>query len=168
MESEGRRAMALHTTRRGLLALGAVLGLGALGGREARPDAPPGLLKALPPDHTLAERLNPILKGRTPRRERVALELPEIAEDGSVVPIHIRVDSPMTSQDYVRHIYLLVDGNPDPLIFEGILSPQLGRAEWWTKVRMAKSGNVRAIAETSKGELLSDERQIKVTLSGCG
>jgi sulfur-oxidizing protein SoxY len=165
--------MALHTTRRRLLALGtglglSALGLSSLGPRQVRPAEQPALLKAPPPDHTLDERLNPILKGRKPRHERVELEVPDIAEDGSVVPVHVRVDSPMTPQDYVRRLFLLVDNNPDPLIFAGTLSPQLGQVEWWTKIRMAKSSNVRAIAETSKGELLSDEREIKITLSGCG
>lgn len=150
--------------RRGFLIWAFSLVLLPLRRREAL--AAVELAKEPPPEHSLEERLNPILQGRTPKRERVTLELPEIAEDGRVVPVRIAVDSPMTEQDYVKRVYLLVDRNPDPGILTLESSPALG-AEWNLKIRMRESSNVRAIAEMSDGFLYSGEVAILVNRGGC-
>ena len=135
-----------------------------LGRREAR--AAVELAKEPPPEHSLEERLNPILRGRTPKAQRVTLELPPLAEDGRVVPVRITVDSPMTDKDFVRRLHLLVDRNPDPKILAIDSSPAMG-TEWNVKIRMRESSNVRVIAEMSDGSLYGAEVAILVNRGGC-
>jgi sulfur-oxidizing protein SoxY len=157
-----------HWTRRGVLALLAgIAGLSLFGRRTARAQDFE-IASEPPPNHTLEERLNPILAGRTPKMERVTFTLPEIAEDGAVVPVAISVDSPMTEKDYVKTVYLIVDKNPDPLIFTMKVFPALGAAEWQFKIRMADSGAVRALAEMNDGKLYGAQADIFVTKGGCG
>lgn len=120
------------------------------------------------PTYTLEERLEPILAGRVPKPERVTLTIPAYAEDGRVVPVHIAVESPMTDTDYVRALSLVVDNNPDPLIFTASLHPSLAKVEWKVNIRLADDSRVRAIAEMSDGELFVDETEVEVLLSGCG
>ena len=120
-----------------------------------------------PPNHTLDERLKPILAGRTPKLERVTLTLPEIAEDGAIVPVGISVDSPMSEKDHVKAVYLIVDKNPDPLIFTMGVFPALGAAEWQFKIRMAEATAVRALAEMNDGALFGAQVEILVNKGGC-
>lgn len=160
--------MNLSTSRRRLIKLAALVGLSAFIRPVTWAATRLDLVKEPPPEFSLESRLTPVLKGRKARHEQVTLDMPEVAEDGSVVPVHILVESPMTAQDHVNRLTLLVDHNPDPLIFTATVSPALGRLEWWTKIRMAKSSKVRVFAETNSGALFTDEREVVVTLSGCG
>lgn len=145
----------------------AALPLGAGRSRGAAEDQE--LLPEPPPEYTLAERLEPVLQGREPTEGRVRLELPEVVEDGSVVPIMIGVDSPMTEADHVRALHLFVDNNPDPHILTLEPSPALGAAEWRFKIRMRETTTVRAIAEMSDGRLYQKRiDDVVVHLSGCG
>jgi sulfur-oxidizing protein SoxY len=120
-----------------------------------------------PPSFTLEERLTPILAGRQPKSGRVSLVMPEIAEDGAVVPVAISVESPMTAADHVRAVYLIVDRNPDPLILSLKVHPSLGAAEWQFKIRMAEGSPVRALAEMSDGTLYEAQRDVHVNRGGC-
>jgi sulfur-oxidizing protein SoxY len=154
-------------TRRGFFGLlTGILGLSLFGRRAARAQDYE-IAKEPPPDHTLEERLTPILAGRTPKMERVTLTLPEIAEDGAVVPVGIAVDSPMTEKNYVKTVYLIVDNNPDPLIFTIKAFPALGAAEWQSKIRMAGPSPVRALAEMNDGTLYGAQVEIHVNKGGC-
>lgn len=142
--------------RRRVLATGAAAGLvaGALGPAAASP-----LL-----DAHLAE----ILAGRTPRAGRITLDTPEVAENGAMVAIGIRVDSPMTEADHVRRIFLIAERNPRPAVATFHLTPQMGRAEVQSRIRLAETQTVVAIAETSDGELHRAANRVVVTIGGCG
>jgi len=102
----------------------------------------------------------------TPRR--VTVSLPELAENGNSVPISVLVDSPMTVEDHVTEVRLIADRNPRPVIATFHFTPAMGRAEAATRIRLAATQNVIVLAKTSRGEVLSDRRQIKVTIGGCG
>ena len=159
----------IGTSRREFLAFAAGLLAWLPFARRAAVAAEEEETAPLPPrEYALEQRLNPILAGRTPRPERVTLEMPEIAEDGRVVPVHIAVESPMTERDYVKALHLLVDHNPDPLILSIELSPRIGRAEWNVKIRMRENSKVRALAEMSDGALFTAEMDVVVNTSGCG
>jgi sulfur-oxidizing protein SoxY len=152
----GRRAF--------LRALGGAFALTMLGVRRVR--AALELAKEPPPEHSLESRLSPILKGRTPKAERVTLELPPLAEDGRVVPVRFAVDSPMTAADHVKRVHLLVDHNPDPRILTIECTPAMG-TEWNLKIRMRESSNVRVIAEMNDDTLYGAEVAILVNRGGC-
>ncbi len=107
--------------------------------------------------------------GDAPAKEgKVAIQAPEIAENGATVPVIVRVDTPVTADSYVRRITLLADGNPNPEVAVFTLTPRSGKAEVSTRMRLAKTQNVVAVAELSDRSLWMTKKEIKVTIGGCG
>lgn len=99
---------------------------------------------------------------------RLSLVLPEIAENGGTVPLTVSVDSPMSEADHVTAVHIFCDGNPSPDMASYFLGPHNGKAEVAMRIRLMQTQNVVAVAETSTGEALRAQVQIKVTLGGCG
>jgi sulfur-oxidizing protein SoxY len=99
---------------------------------------------------------------------RVALKLAKIVEDGSSVPITVSVDSPMTAEDYVERIHLFPDKNPTPFAATFRLGPRCGKAEVSTRIRLAESQTVIAVAELSDGSAWMTASDVVVTVGGCG
>lgn len=114
------------------------------------------------------EQIAKFTGGQKPEEGRVALELPEIAENGNTVPISVKVDSPMTEDDYVKRVMVLADANPRPGVAVFHFTPAAGVAEAATRMRLAKTQNVLAIAEMSNGKYFLGKREVKVTIGGCG
>jgi sulfur-oxidizing protein SoxY len=98
---------------------------------------------------------------------RINLEVPRLAENGNIVPITVTVDSPMTEQDYVKSIHLFAESNPQPRIVDVELGPHNGRPRVATRVRVAISQHLHAIAVMSDGSLWSTAVEIEVTVGGC-
>lgn len=98
----------------------------------------------------------------------IKLELPEIAENGNTVPIKVSVDSPMTDADHVKAVHLFSEGNPAPEVASYRFSTMSGRAEASSRIRLAKTQNVVAVAEMSDGKFYMTKAQVKVTIGGCG
>ena len=98
----------------------------------------------------------------------VTLELPEIAENGNTVPLKVSVESPMTAEAYVKRVLIVADGNPNPAVATFKFSAKSGVAEASTRIRLAKTQNVIAVAELSDGSFKSAKKQVKVTIGGCG
>lgn len=94
----------------------------------------------------------------------VALDVPDRAEDGAVVPLAIRTRPP--AGRYVSKLYLVVDKNPSPLGAVFSLTPDSGRADIETRVRIDEYTHVRAIAETDDGKLYAAVRFVKAS-GGC-
>lgn len=99
---------------------------------------------------------------------KVKLELPKLAETGNVVPVSVEVDSPMTPEHYVKRIHLFAQKNPLPHILEVELGPYNGRARVSSRIRLASSQQVTAVALLSDESLWSAAVDIEVTVSGCG
>ena len=106
--------------------------------------------------------------GETPGSGRINLKTPEIAENGNTVPISVSVESPMTDDDYVESVIILADLNPRPGVATFKFSPASGKAEASTRMRLAKTQNVVAVAKMSDGSLFMDMKNVKVTIGGCG
>lgn len=102
------------------------------------------------------------------RRGRVKLDIALIAEDGTIVPTTITVDSPMIEADHVQAIHLFAERNPLPRVAAFHLGPHNGRAQVSTRIRLAEAQRVIAIARMSDGSLWSDEMQVEVSLTACG
>jgi sulfur-oxidizing protein SoxY len=98
---------------------------------------------------------------------RIKLEVPRLAENGNIVPVTVTVDSPMTEQDYVARIHLFAEDNPQPRIADIELSPYNGKPRVSTRVRVAISQHLHAVAEMSDGSLWSTAVEIEVTVGGC-
>lgn len=99
---------------------------------------------------------------------RVKIEIPQIAENGNVVPVTIEVESPMSADDYVKRIHVFSEHNPLPDMVEFELGPHNGKARVSTRVRLAKSQNVLAVATLNDDTLWSAQAIVEVTVSGCG
>lgn len=106
--------------------------------------------------------------GAEVKEEGVTLELPEIAENGNTVPLKVSVKSPMTAEAYVKRILVVADGNPRPGVATFKLSAKSGEASASTRIRLAKTQNVIAVAELSDGSFRMAKKTVKVTIGGCG
>ncbi|TQV78611.1 thiosulfate oxidation carrier protein SoxY [Denitrobaculum tricleocarpae] len=99
---------------------------------------------------------------------KISLEMPEIAENGNTVPLTVSVDSPMSGDDYVKRVMVLADANPRPGVATFHFSPKSGVAEASTRMRLARTQNVIAVAEMSDGSFHMAKATVKVTIGGCG
>jgi sulfur-oxidizing protein SoxY len=106
--------------------------------------------------------------GKVAEKGKIAIDLPEIAENGNTVPLSIVVDSPMAPDNYVSDILVLADGNPRPGVASFRLTPMAGRAEAATRIRLASTQNIIVVAKTSDGKFFTEQKQVKVTIGGCG
>jgi len=98
---------------------------------------------------------------------KVKLEVPRLAENGNIVPVKVSVDSPMSEEDYVRSIHLFTESNPQPRVVDVQLGPYSGRARIATRIRVAVSQQVHAVAAMSDGSLWSAAVDVEVTVGGC-
>lgn len=101
-------------------------------------------------------------------RERVTLDLPLLAESGNVVPTTVSVDSPMSESDHVTAIHLFAEKNNLPRILSVQIGPWNGKALVKTRIRLAESQQVLAVAVMNDGALFSAVADVEVTFSSCG
>ncbi len=98
---------------------------------------------------------------------RVKLGLPPLVENGHLVPLTVSVESPMTEADYVKAIHVFTDKNPLPEVISFYLGPRSGGATFSTRVRLADSEDVVAIAQMSDGSFWSERVHVIVTTAAC-
>jgi sulfur-oxidizing protein SoxY len=163
------------STRRSFLGRLAVAGAGLAGsGALLRTErllaAVPGLGPEDPevPNEQVARILKDLFGDRPIRRGHLSLDMPLVAEDGRIVPVIIESDLPMTAEQYVKAVHLIVDHNPDPHLAAYHLSPAIGSVALQTRIKMKRTTWVRAILETSTGDVWADYAHVNVSLNGCG
>jgi len=98
---------------------------------------------------------------------KVKLDIPPLVENGNTVLMTVSVTSPMTESDYVKSIHVFNEKNPQPNIGNFYLGPQAGRAQVSTRIRLADSQKVTAIAQLSDGSFWSTSVDVVVTLAAC-
>lgn len=106
--------------------------------------------------------------GKTPTEGRVRLDLPEIAENGNTVPMTVAVESPMTREAHVTQVLVVADGNPRAGVVTFNFSPASGVAEANTRIRLARTQNIIAVARMNDGSFFMGTKEVKVTIGGCG
>ena len=106
--------------------------------------------------------------GAKPVAGKIKLDLPEIAENGNTVPMTVSVESPMTDADYISDVIILSDGNPNAGIVTFHFTPASGVAEANTRIRLAGTQHVIAIAKGNDGKFYTASKEVKVTIGGCG
>jgi sulfur-oxidizing protein SoxY len=106
--------------------------------------------------------------GKAPASGKVKIDMPEIAENGNTVPMTIAVDSPMTEQSYVTDVLVVGDGNPNGGVVTFHFTPLSGAAEANTRIRLAKSQTITAVAKLNDGSFYTASKEVKVTIGGCG
>ena len=91
----------------------------------------------------------------------IAIKAPEIAENGNVVPIEVTAPG-------AAEILLLAPGNPSPTLATATFGPMSGAQRISTRVRLAKTQDVTAVAKMADGSFIQVSRTVKVTIGGCG
>lgn len=150
--------MSLITNRRQVMALGGAAAVALLG-------------QSVVPAHAANDSADLIAKftgGKTAASGRVKLDLPEIAENGNTVPMTVMVESPMTEQSYVTDVLIVADGNPRAGVATFHFSPASGVAEANTRIRLASTQNIIAVAKMNDGSFYTAKKEVKVTIGGCG
>jgi sulfur-oxidizing protein SoxY len=115
-----------------------------------------------------ADLINKFTGGKKAAEGRVKLDLPEIAENGNTVPMTVTVDSPMSEQSHVTDVLIVADGNPRAGVATFHFSPASGMAEANTRIRLASTQNVTAVAKMNDGSFFTATKEVKVTIGGCG
>jgi sulfur-oxidizing protein SoxY len=147
-------------SRREILQIaGALAGSGALLRLSVRP------ARATP--ETMQDAVRAAIGEAPVKKGKVKLDLPPIVENGNSVPCSVSVESPMTATDYVKAIHVFNEKNPQPNVISVKLGPRAGRAAFSTRIRLADSQTVTAIAEMSDGSCWSDDIDVIVTLAAC-
>ncbi len=106
--------------------------------------------------------------GATPGSGRISLGAPQIAENGNTVPIKVSVESPMSEADHVSEVLIVATGNPSPGVVTFKFTVMSGKAAASTRIRLAKTQDLVAIARMSDGSFFQDTKTVKVTIGGCG
>jgi len=147
----------LNLTRRGVLLAASGIAAGAALPAPARANTPGQMEAAI---RSVAGQAK-IQKGK------VTLDLPPLVENGNTVSMSVTVDSPMTRENHVRAIHVFNEKNPQPNVITVRLGPRAGKAQVSTRIRLADTQKVIAIAEMSDGTFWSDTQEVIVTLAAC-
>jgi sulfur-oxidizing protein SoxY len=149
------QALALALSRRQLVAAGLGVGLGVTW-RPAR---------------ALSDELAGALRkftGDAPMKEgRVNLDIAPLVENGNTVPITVTVQSPMTAADHVQAIAVFNEKNPQRDVVVCKLTPASGKAVVSTRIRLATTQQLVAVAKMSDGSCWTHTVDVIVTLAAC-
>ena len=105
--------------------------------------------------------------GQAIRPGRVKLDIASLVDNGNVVPIRVTVDSPMSASDRVTEIAVFNEKNPQRDVARFALGPRCGRAEVATRIRLATSQKLVALARMGDGSVWSDTVDVIVVLAAC-
>jgi len=149
-----------ESTRRQFLGLaGSAAVLGAVPLATLRPaEATPA---------TMTSAIRAVVGEATVRTGKVKLEIPPLVENGNTVPMTVSVTNPMTPADHVVSIHVFNEKNPQPNMGNFYLGPHAGRAQISTRIRLADSQKIVAIARLSDGSFWSATTDVVVTLAAC-
>ena len=116
---------------------------------------------------TLAAAIRNVVGEALLKSGKVKIDIPPLVENGNTVPMTISVASPMTADDHVKSIHVFNEKNPLPNIGNFYLGPQAGRAQVSTRIRLADSQKVVAIARLSDDSFWQVSTDVIVTLAAC-
>ncbi|MES2103371.1 MAG: SoxY-related AACIE arm protein [Pseudomonadota bacterium] len=143
------------TVRRRLLRAGTAIGAWII----VRP--------AMAASEDLASAVHAYTGGAAALPGKVKLDVATLVDNGNTVPVTITVDSAMSAADHVTKIALFNEKNPQRDMLRFTLGPRAGKAEVSSRIRLATSQKLVAIAQTSDGRFWSDSIDVIVTLAAC-
>ena len=115
----------------------------------------------------MRQAMRAVLGETEARTGKVTLDIPALVENGNVVPLTVSVESPMSEEDHVKAIHIFNEKNPQPHVISLALGPRAGRARVATRIKLADSQQVVALAEMSDGSFWSGSADVIVTLAAC-
>jgi sulfur-oxidizing protein SoxY len=134
----------------------------AAGAAATWPHAP---ARATP--EAMRQAIRAVLGEAEARLGKVTLDIPALVENGNAVPLTVSVESPMSEEDHVKAVHVFNEKNPQPQVISVALGPRAGRARVATRIKLADSQQVVAIAEMSDGSFWSGSADVIVTLAAC-
>src|SRR5437879_705617 len=146
----------LTVTRRDALILGGLTAAGAVAPTPSL--ALPGQMEAA---------IRKVIGDAKVQKGKVTLDLPPLVENGNSVPMTVTVARPMTAENRVRAIHVFNEKNPQANVISVQFGPRAGKAEVATRIRLADTQKLTAIAEMSDGTYWSDTQEVVVTLAAC-
>lgn len=109
-----------------------------------------------------------ILRNKTPVEDKVTLDLPEIAENGNLVPFSVAVDYPMTDTDFIQAVHVIATANESPPVASFYFTPLSSTARASSRMRLLQTQDIVALAQTSGGEFFIGRRRVEVIVGCCG
>ena len=122
---------------------------------------------ALATPETLAAAIAAFTGGVAPTPGRVTLDVAQLVDNGNSVPVTVSVASLMTAADSVTAIAIFNERNPESQVAEFMLGPRCGKAEVATRIRLATSQKLVAVARMANGSYWSQTADVIVTLAAC-
>ena len=116
---------------------------------------------------SLASAIRNVTGGAPVKTGKIKLDVPPLVENGNTVPLTVNVSHPMAPEDHVRSIHIFNEKNPQPNIGNFYIGPHSGRAQVSTRIRLADSQKIVAIARLSDGTFWSTSVEVVVTLAAC-
>jgi sulfur-oxidizing protein SoxY len=142
--------------------------LGLAGGAAVLGAAPMVTMRpAVATPATLAAAIRSVTGTALVRTGKVKLDVPPLVENGNTVPMTVSVSSPMTADDFVKSIHVFNEKNPQPNVGNFFLGPRAGRAQISTRIRLADTQRITAIARLSDDTFWSVTVDVVVTLAAC-
>lgn len=126
-----------------------------------------GVPAAYATDVDAQKLIDEFLNGAEAEAARVTLTIPETAENGNAVPITAAVESKMVGNDLVESILIVAGGNPRPHVAQFNFTEASGLAQVTTRIRLAQSQTVTAVARMADGRAFIDHRDVQVLVGGC-
>ena len=115
----------------------------------------------------LTTLVNEYAAGGVVREGRVKFDIARLVDNGNSVPIEVTVDSPMTRQQHVVGIKIFNEKNPQNDVAQFTLSPHSGRARVATRIRLATTQQLVAIAKMNDGSCWTHTVEVLVTIASC-
>ena len=153
--------VATAASRRGFLLRSAGFAVGA----GILPLLPLAAARATP--QAMQEAIRKIIGEGTLQHGRVKLDVPPLVENGNTVPLTVAVESPMTAADHVKTVHIVNEKNPQPQVISVTIGPRAGRATLSTRIKLADSQQIVAVAEMSDGSFWSGSADVIVTIAAC-
>ena len=116
---------------------------------------------------TLTTAVNTYAGGATVTPGKVVFDIASLVDNGNTVPITVTVDSPMSAASHVTAIAVFNEKNPQRDVARFTLGPRAGRAKVSTRIRLATSQKLVAVARMNDGTFWSQSVDVIVTLAAC-
>ncbi len=152
---------------------GVVAGLAGGGALLALRPLPAGAQQAAvqPLDASLQAAIRDFAGSVSPQTGRVQLDIAPLVDNGNAVPVTVRVASPMTAADHVSEIAVFNERNPQRDMLRCQLGPANGAVDGHavvsSRLRLATSQRVVALARLSDGSVWQHTVDVVVTLAAC-
>lgn len=115
----------------------------------------------------MAAAIRTFTGGDAPRPGKVSIDVAPLVENGNSVAVAVSVDHPITPETHVAAIALFNEKNPQPNVATFHLGPRSGRAWVASRIRLATSQHIAAVARLSDGSCWIDTKEVIVTIAAC-